>query len=179
MKISSTIRVICFTFLAFFSTQLFAEDAVATTVSDSVITAKIKSKLLVDPSLSAFKVDVTTNSDGVVTLSGNVNSDTDAIALIQMAQSTDGVTDVDASGVTVKESKQPFADLVITAKVKGIFIRENVLKQPADNINVETNNGVVYLSGNVLTQKTADDAVNLAKTIKNVKSVESRIKVAK
>ena len=175
MKIFSTVRIVFFAFLALFATQLFAQD----TVSDSLITAKIKAKLLTDPSLSAFKIDVSTNPDGVVTLSGTVNSDTDAVALVQMAQATDGVTDVDASKLTVKESKQPLADLVITAKVKGIFLRENVLGQAADNINVETNNGVVYLSGDVATQKTADDAVNLAKTIKNVKSVESRINVVK
>ena len=183
MKNFSSISIICLSLLAFVSTKIFADtNKTNQTISDSVITTKIKAKMVMDPSISAFKVDVTTNADGVVTLAGTVNSETDAAALIQIAQATDGVTDVNVSKLMVKNSKQLLADTVITAKVKGIFIRENLLGQadapaPSTNINIETNNAVVYLSGKVNTQQEADNAINLAKTIKGVKKVESRLKI--
>ena len=185
MKFYLSVRMICFSLLAFTSSEIFADiSKTKTTISDSVITTKIESKIILDPSISVYKVNVSTNKDGIVTLGGTVNSDTDAAALIQIAQSTDGVNDVDVSNLMVKNSKQPFADTVITAKVKGIFIRENLLGRAdapvgSSNVSIETNNAVVYLSGDVNTQKEANNAVNLAKTIKGVKNVESRIKVVK
>jgi hyperosmotically inducible protein len=189
MKIYSAVRVLCFSFLSLFCAQVFAntdmtKKDVSNTVSDSVITTKVKSKLVMDHSLSALKVHVSTNSDGVVALSGTVDSDSDAAALIQMVQSTDGVTDVNVDKLTVKKSKQPLADTIITAKVKGVFIRENLLNQSnekahSDKVSIETKNAVVYLTGNVTTQKEADNAVAMAKLVKGVKSVESRLKVIK
>lgn len=147
-------------------------------VSDTVITGKVKAKIAADPNVSVFKVGVTTRN-GVVMLDGMVNSDTDASALIEMAQSVDGVRDVDTSQFKVKNSSQPFTDTVITAKVKGIYIREKLLGKdvPAVNVGVETNNGVVYLSGSVANQEQATNAINIAKSVDGVKQVESRIKI--
>lgn len=174
MKISKYLQICFFAFFLLFGAQTYA----ANKATDIVITGKIKAKIALDPAVSVFKTDVST-TQGVVFLSGQVNSDTDAAALIEIAQATDGVQDVNATQLTVNYSKQPFADIAITAKVKGILIREKIFGKdvPATKVNVETNNGVVYLSGRVDTQQQATNAIYLAKSIDGVKQVESRIKV--
>jgi hyperosmotically inducible protein len=72
-------------------------------VSDSVITAKVKSELLADSVSKGFEVSVTTKQ-GVVMLSGNL-ANNDAIDHVKdVASKVDGVKSVDTSGLSVKSS---------------------------------------------------------------------------
>ena len=64
--------------------------------------------------------------NGVVNLSGNVDSDTQANTATELAQSTAGVKDVDSSNLTIKGSEHPVADAAITAKIKGMFIQQKL-----------------------------------------------------
>ncbi|HET6724809.1 MAG TPA: BON domain-containing protein [Gammaproteobacteria bacterium] len=64
-----------------------------TDVSDSAITAAVKSKLLANSSTSGMDIHVETNH-GVVTLSGTVSSDAEKDLAERIARNTDGVTDV-------------------------------------------------------------------------------------
>ena len=160
-----------------FAVQGFSTSA-KTVISDTVITGKVKSKIAADASISVFNTKVTTKH-GVVYLAGTVNSETDADALIQIAQATDGVKDVGTKQLHVKDSKKPFTDTAVTSKIKGLYIREKLMGENVAPIavHVETNNGVVYLSGTVDNKGQADNAVKLAKTVKGVKKVESRVEV--
>ncbi len=76
------------------------------------------------------------------------------------------------------DSAQPASDTWITTKVKA-----DLLASPGvsgTDINVETVNGVVTLSGKVDSKTHADQAVAIAKKIKGVKSVNaSALTVAK
>jgi hyperosmotically inducible protein len=68
--------------------------------SDSWITAKVKSELLVDSLSKGFKVGVTT-LDGVVVLTGNL-ANSDAIGHVKgIAGSVEGVKSVDSSALTI------------------------------------------------------------------------------
>ncbi len=67
------------------------------------------------------------------------------------------------------------ADSVITTKVKADIFKEPELKSMA--IHVETEKGVVMLSGFVDKKADADKAVRLAKSVEGVNSVKSAIKV--
>ena len=148
-------------------------------VSDSVITSKIKAKQLQDKSISALNVNVETNN-GIVRLDGTVDSDTQASAMVEMAQSTQGVRDVDTDDLTIKRSRAPISDTYITAKVKGIYLQQKLLHNTnidPTSIHVETNNAVVYLSGEVATERTLRKVISLAKSVQGVKQVESRLKV--
>lgn len=176
MKALRIIKGMIFSTLIILSFQVLAE---TNNISDATITKNIKAKFAADKTVSDLKVDITTNK-GVVTLSGIVNTDKEASTLIELAESTTGVKSVEASQITPKVSKQVFADTVITAKVKGAFLREKLFGSheiPVISVNVETTDGVVYLSGTAKTQKQADNAVNIAKTIKGVKNVESKITI--
>ncbi len=67
------------------------------------------------------------------------------------------------------------ADSVITTKVKADIFKEPELKSMA--IHVETEKGVVMLSGFVDSKSDADKAVRLAKSVEGVSSVKSAIQV--
>jgi hyperosmotically inducible protein len=57
---------------------------------DDAITARVKTALLNDQQIGAMKIDVTT-SNGVVTLSGTVNSRADEARALTLAQQAEGV----------------------------------------------------------------------------------------
>ena len=67
------------------------------------------------------------------------------------------------------------ADTVITTKVKADLFKEPELSAMA--IHVETEKGVVMLSGFVDSKADAEKAVRLAKSVEGVTSVKSAIKV--
>lgn len=80
----------------------------------------------------------------------------------------------------VKQSERSVQDTAITAKIKGIYIREKLFSEKdisMTGVNVETISGVVYLTGSVKTQAEVDNAIKLAKSIDGVKKVESKLNV--
>jgi osmotically-inducible protein OsmY len=81
----------------------------------------------------------------------------------------------DTSAVAAHKSGAVVADSVITTKVKADIFKEPELKSMA--IHVETEKGVVMLSGFVDSKADADKAVRLAKSVEGVSSVKSAIKV--
>jgi hyperosmotically inducible protein len=68
-------------------------------------------------------------------------------------------------------------DSSISTKIKASLIKDQELK--AFDIHVDTDHGVVHLSGNVETTMQKADAVRIAKTTANVKDVVNDITVAK
>jgi len=63
-------------------------------IDDAAITAKVKTALIGEPGLKALQIDVDT-ANGVVTLSGTVDSRTSVNRAIQVAQAVQGVRSVD------------------------------------------------------------------------------------
>lgn len=156
-----------------------AESKAAAIVDDSMITTKIKAKMLADKAVHSLGISVETK-EGIVSLTGNVKTEAEAAAAIELAAATPGVKDVNASGLAVEGSTQPITDAIITAKVKGAFIREKLFGDKLDSVStvsVETKQGVVYLSGTLKTANEAQNASKLAKAVAGVKRVESSISV--
>jgi osmotically-inducible protein OsmY len=79
-----------------------AATTVGGTVSDSALTAKIKSKMVLDDSVKARGIDVDT-SRTVVTLSGVVRSADERDRAVRLARETEGVTKV-VDKLRVRES---------------------------------------------------------------------------
>jgi hyperosmotically inducible periplasmic protein len=69
-------------------------------MSDSWITAKVRSVLLADPEAQGFEVSVDTK-DGVVTLGGTLQSQAAIDHVKALAGEVEGVTRVDAAALTV------------------------------------------------------------------------------
>ena len=62
-------------------------------------------------------------------------------------------------------------DSVITTKVKSLLAADDFLN--SFQISVETNKGIVQLSGTVASQNAVDKATEIAKGVKGVKSVRN------
>lgn len=73
------------------------------TVSDGWITAKVKSTLLFSRGVSGSAINVDTR-DGVVTLSGDVESEAEKELAVRLARDIRGVARVDGGGLVVRES---------------------------------------------------------------------------
>src|SRR5262245_55700965 len=65
----------------------------STQIDDAAITAAVKSRLAADPDVAALNIDVDT-LEGVVTLSGQVNSAAERTEAVQIAAGTDDVVRV-------------------------------------------------------------------------------------
>ena len=72
-------------------------------VKDSAITTKIKAKLTADHMSSLAKIHVDTDKNGVVYLSGTVESQTTAANAIAIAKATEGVKAVRSNIQVAKE----------------------------------------------------------------------------
>jgi hypothetical protein len=70
-----------------------AADRVKATFDDAALTAKIKSKMGLDDTVQARRIDVTTDN-GVVTLTGTVGSPAERQRAVQLARETAGVKSV-------------------------------------------------------------------------------------
>jgi len=74
-------------------------------------------------------------------------------------------------------AKEVIDDSVITTKIKAEFAKDKAVS--ALNIKVDTDKGVVKLSGNAKSKDEADKAASIAKSTKGVSSVKNDIQVAK
>lgn len=174
--IIAMIVAICSSFIYLTGESVFANNNVASNaknmVTDSAITAAVKSVLLADTSTSSSNINVTTNN-GVVTLSGTVQNADAADVAIEKAEAVQGVKDVN-SKLVVKTGDQPVTDSVITAKVKGLLMKEKIFGDQdisVTGVNVETKKGVVYLTGDQITREQMKNVRKIAKSVSGVKRV--------
>lgn len=79
--------------------------------------------------------------------------------------------DRDDRGITERESSQPVDDTWITTKVKADLLTTQDVS--GLQLNVETVNGVVSLTGDVGSQAEADRAIEVARGIEGVTRVDS------
>jgi len=153
------------------------------TVDDATITAAVKSKLLWSKYADGLTTDVDTKN-GKVTLTGTADSAVEKELAKNLALNTKGVVAVDnrlvigskkadaASNGKTAESGHPVADSWITTKVKSTYGYSSNVN--GSDITVNTVNGIVTLSGKVDSGAERELAIELAKNIKGVKSVNSK-----
>ena len=67
------------------------------------------------------------------------------------------------------------SDSMITAKIKELYLEDPNLASM--RIHVKTKNRVVFLTGNVDTKEERDIAIKLAKSLHDVRSVNSKLEV--
>ncbi|SFM18944.1 Osmotically-inducible protein OsmY, contains BON domain [Nitrosomonas communis] len=167
-------------------------------IDDSFITMKVKAAILNDSMLKVTDIKVTT-VDGVVQLSGTVDSQQSIDRAMEVAQSQDGVKSVQSDLIVyvpgdteqkieqgteskldeiketivekTEEGAQYMDDSFITMKVKAAILNDSMLK--VTDIKVTTVDGIVQLSGTVDSQQSIDRAIEVAQIQDGVKSVES------
>jgi hyperosmotically inducible periplasmic protein len=175
---------------------------VACAETDPGVTTAVKSKLAADDTVKAYRIDVDTQ-DKVVTLKGEVDTPGAKTRAVELAKNTAGVRDVvdqltvkagvtppgglddaaqaragDAAGAVATagdKTAEATADAALTAKVKTKFLADTTIA--GLQINVDTKDNVVTLSGTVASAAEKRRAVEVAKATDGVKSVVDQLKV--
>jgi hyperosmotically inducible periplasmic protein len=151
------------------------EAAAAQPASDTALTSKVKAALASDRAVKAREVQVETR-DGVVQLSGFVDSEEASTAAVMRARSVNGVAEVrnDLSIRTDdRPAQEPVSDTVIAARVRDSL--GNVKLADGSDVNVEVSEGVVQLSGFVMSVEEKARAGDAASAIAGVRDVENHI----
>lgn len=167
-----------------------ADCAQPTANSDLWIDASLEAAYLFNPHLNGFSID-TEVSDGVVTLSGIVRSDIDKDLAGEIAKSLAGVESVknelevnaefgdDIAVASDSDQARGFlqkvSDATTTAKVKTRLIANEHVS--AGEIDVDTENKVVRLSGTVGSTTEKQLAEFLAKNTSGVESVLNDLQI--
>jgi len=164
-----------------------AVSLVACATPDAVVTGKIKAQMLADDTVRSAGLEVDTQ-DGVVTITGTVQTQEAKDTALRMARETSGVKDVvDMIAVRISErlgdAPEPdrtvgdrIDDAAITIRVKNQLLEDPVVE--GTKIDVDTRNGVVYLTGWVRSQEVKDKAIELAKNTRGVLDVQANITVS-
>jgi hyperosmotically inducible protein len=146
-------------------------------IDDSVITARVKSALVDDPTTKARQIDVQTRR-GTVQLNGFVDSSASKARAAELAGRVRGVRSVD-NNLLVRDTKttvgETIDDSVLTGKVKAALIGDPVTK--AREISVETLRGVVQLSGFVDSAAERDQATKVAQAVTGVREVRNDLAI--
>ncbi|UWM64831.1 molecular chaperone OsmY [Enterobacter sp. CP102] len=146
-------------------------------MDDSAITAKVKAALVDDKNIKSTDISVKTEGS-VVTLSGFVESQTQAEQAVAVTKGVEGVTSV-SDKLHVRDSKnssmQGYAgDAATTSEIKAKLLADDVV--PSRKVKVETTDGVVQLSGTVDSPAQVERAEAIAKAVDGVKSVKNDLK---
>jgi len=182
--------------------------AVGCAQTDAGVTTKVKSKLAADDTVKAHQIDVDTKdhvvtlsgnvdsaaakdraaelarqTTGVTDVVNNITVGTGSMAMPGEggAPAPGGEGDAAAGGNAPnpepdRSAGQTVDDASITAAVKTKLLADT--KVGGLKIDVDTRNGVVYLTGDHMkSQAEIDQAVKLAKETSGVKSVESKLVV--
>lgn len=156
-------------------------------VDDATITSAVKSKLLWSKHTNGLTTDVDTKM-GRVTLKGTAESGAASDLANRLALNTRGVLSVDnqlvVNGVkpttaaakatknAALEAEKDISDSWITTKVKSTFLYSSNVD--GSDIAVSTQGGIVTLSGKVGSGAERALAIELAKNVRGVKSVNSK-----
>jgi len=152
-----------------------------TQTTDAGITGAIKTKLAADNRVRASEINVDT-AIGVVTLTGNVDGQEAKDRALQLARETSGVREVKDMisvrvGSATGDAPDPDRTLGVRIDDAGITrrVKERLLDDPVVKglqIDVDTRDGVVFLTGSVPSEIERKQAIQLAKTTEGVKGVE-------
>jgi osmotically-inducible protein OsmY len=159
-------------------------EAPSTEFRDAYLKGRVVSELLLDPHVSVFDFNVKVEN-GVAYVSGTVDKDIERDIAVEVARGVDGIKEVQSSvqvkpGTRQERSErqretlgQSLDDATVTASVKT-----KLLANPNTSglrIHVNTNKGVVTLSGRVLSSAEKDLAGRIAQNTQGVARVQNQL----
>lgn len=158
-------------------------------ITDTAITAGVKTKLAATRDLDSSDITVTT-AGGTVTLTGTVDNAAAKAAAETATRSFAGVTNVnnrlsvsspsvaaaakDTGGAvmaTGDAAAQAMSDTWITTKIKSVLLADSDAK--GLDVKVDTKDGVVTLEGELANQAAVDHVKALASDVEGVKRVNT------
>jgi osmotically-inducible protein OsmY len=149
--------------------------SVGAQTDDAATTAAVKSRLVANPQVSSYEIDVD-STDGAVRLSGWVETEAERAAAERVARQTEGVrsvrNEIKLGDPSLSENVN---DGVVLMKVKSKLAADPDVS--ALDIDVDVSRGVVTLTGDVGSSAQANEAIRIARETDGVKSVVSRLEV--
>lgn len=152
---------------------------------DAWIDGKAETTLMLNGNLNSFDIN-TDVKNGRVTLTGKVNSEVDKALAEELLENLDGVSGVD-NQLTVMDSADKtkrsdkensgLKDAKIATVVKTRLLFESEVS--GTSIDVDANNGVVTLEGDVESSAEKDLAIAIAKNTNDVTRVIDKLQVTR
>ena len=146
---------------------------------DAATTQRVEAALRASNLLNTHQIQVETR-EGVVQLSGFVESEDMQVQALETARTVEGVASV-RNDLVVPEKKPTLGaaldDTIIAAKVRE-ELKDNAANSAGD-IQVEVSSGVVQLSGFVPTVEAKTRAADVASTVEGVRDVRNDIALEK
>jgi osmotically-inducible protein OsmY len=163
------------------------------------ITTKIQAQYFMTTDVRARSIDVTTSDTGVVTLAGEVESQESRRRAEEIARQTDGVrqvenqlrvvpdrdadrtadtraaADADRTDVADRRDGEPVNDGWLTTKIQAKYFLDTDVA--GRRIDVDSNNGLVTLTGEVRTEAERRQAVAIARNTDGVRDVTDRLRL--
>lgn len=166
-------------------------------MGDAWITTKIQAQYFLDADVKARNIDVTT-ANAIVTLTGIVHSDRERQQAVSIARNTDGVKNVvdkltvrpeaGTTGKTGTRTEPPArvpgedelarvaeSEAMILTQIKAKFALDPLVNALA--IDVDVDDGMVTLTGEVKDQAAHARALEIARSVKGVKGVKDQLKI--
>ncbi|MFZ3153233.1 BON domain-containing protein [Pseudomonas sp.] len=166
-----------------FAPKASTQPSLAQRFDDATLAATVKSKLLWNSNTEGLDIKVNA-ANGMLSLTGTAQSAEAKELAGRLAANTDGVREVNnqlsvrATDSTAAKAQNAaddaglaISDAWITSKVKSSFIYSRNLD--GLGISVDTQKGVVSLSGNVLSNAEKQLAIETARNIRGVRSVNA------
>ena len=166
-----------------FEAKISTEPSLSQRFDDATLAATVKSKLLWNSNTEGLDIKVSA-ANGTVSLTGSAQSAEAKELAGRLAANTDGVREVnnllsvsavDSTAAKVQNAADKTAvaisDTWITSKVKSSFIYSRNLD--GLNIFVDTQKGMVSLSGSVLSNAEKQLAIETARNIRGVRGVDA------
>ena len=150
---------------------------------DAWIDGKAETTLLLNGNLNSFDIN-TDVKNGVITLTGKVESDVDKALAEELLENLDGVSRIDnqltvmadKNGNRSDKDNSALKDAKIATVVKTRLLFESEVS--GTSIDVDAENGVVTLQGEVDSDAEKDLAVAIAKNTDDVTKVVDKLQVA-
>ena len=149
---------------------------------DAWIDGKAETTLLLNGNLNSFDIN-TDVKNGVITLTGKVESEVDKALAEELLENLDGVSRVDnqltvmaEEGSSDSKDNSALKDAKIATVVKTRLLFESEVS--GTSIDVDADNGVVTLQGAVDSDAEKDLAIAIAKNTSDVTRVIDKLQVA-
>lgn len=202
-KSSPVASALLLAWLVLAAPALAQERSAMTQTGDAWITTKIQAAYFLDADVKARTINVTTK-DGVVTLTGTVESERERDQAVSIARTTDGVKNVvdklvmrspgaaGTSGAAKPErepagqerTRMPGSDEVTKVAESDISILTQIKTKLAVDpevsalaIDVDVKDGAVTLTGKVKNEAARQRALAIARGVQGVKAVQDRLSI--
>jgi osmotically-inducible protein OsmY len=144
-----------------------------TSMTDEEIQDAVNSSLMYDPRVSSYKISVDADS-GIITLSGTVDNMEAKKVAAEDARNTEGVWIVDNNINVIDNTKR--SDNIIMQDIETALSWNSITE--SHQIDVEVEDNVVTLSGNVETRFEKNTAADLVANVKGVTDIKNDINVS-